>query len=187
MARKLSGREKFMVGALAVAAVVFYRWQSGAIGFGAPPANATAEVTDFGEPPVVHMDLLALNMDGFGEDGRNLFDYYTPPRKPAPKPPPQVVVRPTVVRDKKPPPPPPPPRKQGPPAPTFHYLGFLGPKESRIAAFDAGEGVFIARAGDVVPDTKFRLKSFRHEAVVLEYLHEQFKGQTTELQLKGVR
>ena len=45
----------------------------------------------------------------------------------------------------------------------------------------------LARAGDVVPDTEFKLKAFRYQAVVLEYLDEKFKGQTTELQLKGVR
>ncbi len=186
MRRKLSAREKVMIVFLAVAALVFYRWQAGDIGFGAPTASADADPLDLPEPPVVRMDLLARNTPVFDADGRNLFDYYTPPRKPARKPPP--TKRKEVERPPKPPPPPPPPpRKQGPPAPKFQYLGSLGPKEAKIAAFDAGEGVFIARAGDVVPDTQFRLKAFRHQAVLLEYLDEQFKGQTTELELKGVR
>lgn len=174
-----------MIGLLAVAAIVFYRWQGGGIGFGAPTASADADPLDLPEPPVVRMDLLAQNTAVFDADGRNLFDYYTPPRKPAPRPPP--VKRQPVVRPVKSPPPPPPPRKQGPPVPKFQYLGSLGPKEAKIAAFDAGEGVFIARAGDVVKDTQFRLKAFRHQAVLLEYLDEKFKGQTTELELKGVR
>ncbi len=187
MSRKLTSREKVMVGLLAVAAVVFYRWQGGGIGFGTATADADAEVPNFPEPPVVRMDLLARGTAELDAAGRNLFDYYTPPPKPAPKPPPRMkpVERPAV---KPPPPPPPPPRRPpGPPAPKFHYLGSLGPKQGKIAAFDGGDGVVLARAGDVVPDTQFRLKAFRYQAVQLEYLDEQFQGQTTELQLKGVR
>lgn len=184
--RKLFAREKVMLGGLVVAALVFLRWQAGGIGFGAPGAVAEAEPLDLGQPPVVRMDLLARAPADFGSDGRNLFDYYTPPPKPVKKKP-KPEVKPRVVAPKPPPPPPPPRREPGPPAPKFHYLGSLGPKEARIAAFDDGEGVVIARAGDVVPDTQFRVKAFKHQAVLLEYLDEKFKGQTTELQLKGVR
>ena len=182
--RKLSTREKVMIVGLAAAAVLFYRWQVGGMGFGAPTADQDADSLDLPEPPLVRMDLLAQGTVEFDEAGRNLFDYYTPPPKPAPKPPPRQkpVVRPAVK-----PPPPPPRRPPGPPAPKFHYLGSLGPKQGKIAAFDGGDGVVLARAGDVVPDTRFKLKAFRYQAVVLEYLDEQFKGQTTELQLKGVR
>ena len=189
MARKLSTREKLMVGALAVAAVVFYRWQSGGIGFGGPATDGTVAARDFGEPPRVRVDLLAQGSVGFGDDARNLFDYYVPPRPPPPPPPPPKPPppRPKVVRDKKPPPPPPPPRKPGPPVPSFEYVGSLGPKEARIAFFDDGGELQPAAVGGVVPNTQFRLRAFRHEAVVLEYLHDDFKGQTTELQLKGVR
>ena len=185
--RKLSTREKVMIVGLAAAAVFFYRWQVGGMGFGAPTADQDADSLDLPEPPLVRMDLLAQGTVEFDEAGRNLFDFYTPPPKPAPKPPPRQkpVERPAV---KPPPPLPPPPRRPpGPPAPKFHYLGSLGPKQGKIAAFDGGDGVVLARAGDVVPDTRFKLKAFRYQAVVLEYLDEQFKGQTTELQLKGVR
>ena len=185
MRRKLSAREKVMIGVLVVAALVFYRWQGRGIGFGAPTAGADADLPDLPEPPVVRMDLLARGTVEFDATGRNLFDYYTPPRKPVPKRPPRA--KPVVRSATKPPPPPPPRRPPGPPAPKFHYLGSLGPKGAKIAAFDGGDGVVIARAGDVVPDTQFRLKSFRYQAVLLEYLDEQFKGQTAELQLKGVR
>ena len=185
MPRKLSAREKVMIGVLAVAAVAFYRWQGGGIGFGAPTAGADADPLDLPEPPVVRMDLLAQGTAELDAAGRNLFDYYTPPRRPPPKPPPR---KPRVVpAEIKPPPPPPPPRKPLPPEPKFHYLGYMGPKDAKIAAFDGGDGVIIARAGDVVSDTQFRLKAFRYQAVVLEYLDEKFKGKTTELQLKGVR
>ena len=185
MSRKLSSREKVMIGLLAVAAVVFYRWQGGGIGFGDATADADAEVPNFPEPPVVRMDLLARGTAGLDAAGRNLFDYYTPPPKPKPKPKPKPVVRQVV--EKRLPPPPPPPRREVLPQPRFHYLGYFGPKDAKIAAFGDGDAVFIARAGDVVPDTKFRLKEFRYQAVQLEYLDEKFKGRTTELQLKGVR
>ena len=33
----------------------------------------------------------------------------------------------------------------------------------------------------------FKLVDFKHEAVLLEYMDDRFKGQTTELQLKGRR
>ncbi len=185
MPRKLSAREKVMIGALAVAAVVFYRWQGSGIGFGAPTAGADVDPPDLPEPPVVRMDLLARGTVEFDATGRNLFDYYTPPRKPVPKRPPKAkrVVKSAI----KPPPPPPPPRRELPPEPKFHYLGHFGPKDAKIAAFDDGDGVVIARAGDLVPDTQFRLKAFRFQSVLLEYTHEKFKGRTTELQLKGVR
>ncbi len=175
-----------MIGVLAVAAVAFYRWQGGGMGFGAPTAGADVDPPDFPEPPVVRMDLVAGGTAELDAAGSNLFDYYTPPRKPAPKPPPRKpTVAPPVI---KPPPPLPPPRRPpGPPEPKFHYLGYIGPKDAKIAAFDGGDGVIIARAGDVVSDTQFRLKAFRYQAVVLEYLDEKFKGQTAELQLKGVR
>ena len=186
MSRKLLAREKFMLGLLAVAALVFYRWQAGGIGFGAPSAAAQAEVPLLPEPPVVRMDLLAQGPAELDEFGRNLFDYYTPPPKYKPPPPkPKPVVRP--VAKKRPPPPPPPPRRELPPEPKFHYLGHFGPKDAKIAAFDDGDAVVIARAGDLVPDTQFRLKAFRFQSVLLEYTHEKFKGRTTELQLKGVR
>lgn len=186
MARKLSTREKIMVGGLVLAAIAFYRWQGGGIGFGAEPEKVAAKPPDFGTAPVVRMDLLAQGPTAFDVSGRNLFDYYTPPVKAPPRrPKPPPVARPKILP--KPPPPPPPPRKLGPPAPKFHYLGFVGPKDGKIAAFDFGDEVFLARTGDEVQDSGLRLRAFRHEAVVLEYLDEQFKGQTTELQLKGLR
>jgi hypothetical protein len=185
--RSLSNREKIMVVVLGVAAVIAYRALTGeGIGFGGPAAE-NREARTFGEPPVVRMDLLAQGRDDFDPKGRNLFNYYTPPPakpkyKPPPPPPPPRQVKRAI------PPPPPPPKKPAPqaPAPNFSYLGFLGPKDEKIAVFDGAEGVFLARAGEVL-DKEFRLVEFKHDSVMMSYTDKKWDGRTTELKLKGLR
>jgi hypothetical protein len=71
-----------------------------------------------------------------------------------------------------------------PPAINFTYLGYLGPKNGKIAVFEDGNQVMLARAGDVVKD-QFRVVEFGFEAVVMGYVDERFKDQTSELRQKA--
>jgi len=189
MKRRLTTREKVMIGLLAVASIVLYRMMAGdGIGFGGVAPDET-KALEFGEAPEVRMDMLARAAAEFDESGRNLFAYYVPPRKAAPPPRREIPKPPPVQRrDPKPPPPPPPPPKPTAPAPGFQYLGYLGPKDARIAFFDPGneEPILLARVGDVL-EKRFRLLGFTHDAVKLGYTEDQWQGRTTELQMAGLR
>jgi len=174
---------------LIVAAVIGYRAMTGdGIGFGGPGAQQDAEDRDFGQPPVVRMDLLSQDREDFDPLGRDLFAYYVPPPPPKkyqPPPPPP----PTPKRQLPPPPPPPTtPKPAAPtaPLPNFTYLGFFGPKDRKIAAFDGDDGVMLATIGEVV-EKQFRLSEFKHDSVVMTYTDEQWDGRTTELKLVGLR
>jgi hypothetical protein len=171
-----------------VAGVIAYRALSGdGMGFGGGADEQTEEPRVFGEAPVVRMDLLARAAEGFEAGGRNLFDYYTPPPPPRPKPKPKPPPpKPKPRRTPPQPPPPPPTAVVKAPPPEFHYLGYLGPKEEKIAVFDGGDGVMLARIGDVIED-EFRLVEFSHDSVTMAYTDQQWKGMTTELKLKGLR
>jgi hypothetical protein len=185
--RQLNTREKVMVGGLAVAAIIaWFGAREGGMGFGDSVAGPGALPPLAGDPPEVHVDLLAMDPVGYDPNGRNLFAYYTPPpppRKAAPRRPP-------------PPPPPPPPerkdpvvrrevnREPQPPSPDFHYVGYLGPKDDRIAVFTAGEELFVSKIGEIAKG-QFVLEEFRYETVVFSFVDERFKGKTTELKLQS--
>jgi len=181
--RKFSGREKFLMGVFGIAAVVLLRnWMGQPLNLGQAPDADAAEARSFGEPPVVDMAMLALDAAEFDPRGRNLFDYYTPPkpvRKPKPKPPRKPVVR--NQRDYKPPPPPAPTRATAP-MPAFRYLGHVGPKENLIGAFKGDGDMQVVRIGGVV-ERDFKLLEFKYDAVVLGYVDEKWEGQTAELKM----
>jgi hypothetical protein len=163
--RKLSTREKVLLAFLAVAAVIFYRaWSGKGIGFGGESPAPAVETRDLGEPPHVRTDLLARNTVEFDPSGRNLFDYYTPPRQPKPKPKPEPRPKPPPPKREsavRPPPPPPP-------------------------LFDGDDGVVLRRPGDKV-DEQFVLLNFKYEAVTLGYTDTKWRDRTTELKLFGLR
>jgi hypothetical protein len=185
--RKLTTREKVLLALLGVGAVIaLFALQGDGLGLGDDDDDPVVEGPD-GDPPVVRMDLLAREAADFDPAGRNLFDYYKPPKPappPAPPPPPRKPP-PRVERPKPPPRAEPVQRAPTPPFPRFKYLGYLGPKSRRIAVFEPedGEGdLMLAAVGDVVEE-EFRLKEFRFESVIFGYEDEQFKDRTTELSM----
>jgi hypothetical protein len=183
---KLTAREYVMTGLLGVVAVlVFYYNQD--TGFGRDSSSdAAGSGIELGEAPVVHLDRLASQIESYDPAGRDLFKYYTPPppvrtiERPPPQPPPPVetrsvpVIRPTERANTGP----------RPPAISFTYLGYLGPKENRIAVFEDGQDVLLARAGEVVKD-QFRVLDFGYETVTMGYVDQRFKDQTQELPQKA--
>ena len=187
MRRQLTKREKVMLGLLAVAGILSYRMLSeeGVIAPG--EAGAEQAVLELGQPPQVRMDLLRQEAAAFDSGGRNLFAYYIPPAPPPTyTPPPQVLPTPPPPPTVGPPPPPPPPPQPQAPQPAFNYLGYLGPKDARIAVFDGGEKPVYARVGDVV-EKQYRVLEFKFDSVILGYTDSQWQGRTTELKLAGLR
>jgi len=189
MARALTTREKVLLGLLGLGGVAAYFFGVGqeAESPGAAAARAAAARAELGEPPRVRMDLLAQGAASFDAGGRNLFDYYTPPPPPIKRPPVDTTFKPAALPPPPPPehtvplPPPPPPAPR-PPQPNFHYLGYLGPKENKIAVFEVDQQTTLARVGDVVAK-QFKLVEFKYETVVLGYVDARFKDQTTEMKM----
>jgi len=185
--RKLSTREYVLVVLLGVVAVFLFYYNRDARLGGRESDSLAGEDLKFRTAPLVRLDRLEGQLDGYDAGGRDLFKYYTPP-PPKPKqvkrPPAKPVEerpRPQAVRR--------PPREPvdtgpKPPAINFTYLGYLGPKDRKIAVFEDGNQVTLARAGEVVKD-HFRVVEFGFEAVVMGYVDERFKDQTSELRQKS--
>ena len=185
--RKLSTRESVLLVFLGIVAVLIFYYNRDA-GLGGKELDSLAgEDLKFHDAPWVRLDRLAGEQEGYDPAGRDLFKYYTPP-PPAPKPitralPPPVEQRPVP----RPAPRPTPVRTDTgpkPPAINFTYLGYMGPKDGKIAVFEEGDTVMIARTGDVVKD-HFRVVEFGFETIVMGYVDERFKDQTSELRQKA--
>ena len=190
--RKMSTRETVMIGLLIVAAIVaLWYGRGGVVGDSEEGEQLSAE--DLGEPPTVNIALLEQGAAGYDGRGRSLFQYYTPPPPPVKR----TAPPPPVKRDTPPPrrvePPKPRPvktpqnNKPTPPPVDFEYVGFLGPKDDRIAVFESREeDMVLVRVGGEIEE-QFRLEEFVYEGVVLGYTDRRFDGQTTELMMKAAQ
>ena len=69
-----------------------------------------------------------------------------------------------------------------PPGIPLKFIGYLGPKDDRIAVFEDGKELYIAQAGEVVQE-QFRVVEIRFETVVMGYTDEKWAGRTRELTL----
>jgi len=193
MARKLTRREITLALALVAVAigVSYYSGDdtpTGARGAAAPGRGAAPVL---GAAPVIALARLERPVADYNPQGRNLFQYYTPP-VPTPRPLPTPV--PTPFPTPPPAPPPPvvergpiePPRPKPPPI-SFTYVGYLGHKDSRIAVLEVASDMILARVGDVVAQ-QFKVVGFGYETLVIGYVDERFRGQTAELkQTQGSR
>ncbi len=206
MARKLSARETVLFVLLGVAGVA-YLWYATKPG-GAPSA-AAARAEEGGrkpagldKPPVVRMDLLAHDAPEQEAGIRDLFKY-------SPRPPSAAEVarlraeaaaraaaakraaeqaailaeqqrkadeeraKEAVLHPQPPPPPQPPPIN-------VRYLGYLGPKDDKIAVFEDGKDMALARKGEIVA-SQFRVVDIKSQTVVMGFVRPEFKGQTREI------
>ncbi|MDH3627043.1 MAG: hypothetical protein OEV00_00890 [Acidobacteriota bacterium] len=186
--RPLTQSEKILLSLLAVVAFGFFYMTRDKVGAGVISATDSADM-NLKPIPAVNMAELSPERDDYDPDGRNLFRYFVPkppPRPPRPKPKPQEIAK--TLPTPQPPKPTvkPTPTKRAPRAPNmgFDYLGYLGPKDNKIAVFSEGEEVLLARIGDVVQQ-QFRLVDFGFEAVVMGYTDDTFKDQTKELAQVG--
>ena len=208
MARGPSRREGFLIAGLSVA-LALWLWR--AWGTEAPAAAAAAakradakKEFALGTAPLVHMELLDRAVVKYDQAGRDLFKYSV-------RPPSWAQVKQmraaaaaaakaqreaeeqarlgALQRQKEEaerqvylaahPVPPPPPQ---PPAITFKFLGFVGPPNGRIAAFEENEATFVAKTGEIVKK-EFRVDEIKYESVVISYVNPTFKGQVRELPL----
>jgi hypothetical protein len=76
-----------------------------------------------------------------------------------------------------------PPPDPPPPVPGFIFLGYIGPKQDKIAVFEEGQEIVLARVGEVVQN-RFRVVEFKFQTVVLGYEEDRYKGKTTELRMR---
>lgn len=193
MARKLSRREIGFVSILGLAGVIYVLYSGGGVlqGTGDDPG-----LVDEGAPqdaaPVVRMDLLQASFAEYGQDGRDLFKYQK-------RPPTQAELdamkrqqdlanqRKKAAAEKraeKKPPPTRTPRPTGPRLPrvTFQYVGYIGPKDDRIAVFEEGQELILGRNGDVVRDD-FRIVEIQYDTVVIGFTDPKFEDKTQTLRL----
>jgi hypothetical protein len=75
-----------------------------------------------------------------------------------------------------------PPQPPTPPSISFKFLGFVGPPNARIAAFEDGDTTFVAKTHEVVKK-EFRVDEIKYESVIISFVNPQFKGQVRELPL----
>lgn len=192
MARKPTSREFLLLGVLATA-VIIALWLRGGGGFnlGGDDAAQKTEGPLVGDSPRVRMERLSQPVESYDPKGRNLFAYWTPPPpKPPvlpPRPTPKPVAKPPVTRN----PTPPPPRDRTPKGPrppviAFDYLGYLGPKDDKIAVFEHGDEIMLARQGEVV-QRHFKVVGFGYETVMMGYTDDRFKDMKTELPRKTAK
>jgi hypothetical protein len=84
----------------------------------------------------------------------------------------------------RPPPPPPRPVEKQPPRIPFQYIGYLGPKDDRIAVFQEGEDLLLAKRGEALQDL-FTVVDIRYESVVMGFTDPEFESRTRELPMKS--
>lgn len=209
MARALSRREIYLVAGLGLAAVLWIAksWNAAPE---EPQATAgkkgaTRAAAAMGpKAPVVHIDQLDKSVVKYDARGRDLFKYSQRPPSMAEvsemkrqmalakkaQEEAEARAREQAERDRlaaeaqarelalHPPPPPEP----VPPAITFQFLGYVGPADDRIAAFEEGNQTFVAKTGEIVKKD-FRIQEIRYESVVIAYVDPRFKGKSRELAL----
>lgn len=203
MARSVSRREILLAGALLVAAVVYLWLRSGPAPDGAAAAAAARSRAEAAKlaAPVVRMDLLNRPAERYDGAGRDLFQYaIRPPSREEIRQREQEAKRQleqaqlearlraeAMAREqeaararaieiaKNPPPPAPPPIN-------LRYVGYLGPKNDKVAVFEDGDEIVVAKKGEVVKG-QFRVVEIRYETVVMGYTKPEFKDATRELTL----
>jgi hypothetical protein len=205
MARKMSSREGVLLGVLAAVAIGYFWMTSGPPGGVAGAKKAVAARKgkfEAARAPVVRMDLLTAKTETYDDRGRDLFKYSQRPpsatevrrlreearlRQREMEEAAKAAAAEAVKRQQEAqvraqeialhPPPPPPPT---PPQITLRYLGYLGPKDGRIAVFEDGNELLVARKGEVVKE-QFRVLDVKWETVVMGYVKPEFKGMSQEL------
>jgi len=186
--RKLTPREVgllLLVGALGIVGWIYGK--GGSLGGGATIAD-DPNALKYGDPPTVELARLSLEPEGYESGSRNLFNYYTPPppKVERPKPRPRVTT-PGPPRTQQPAkqftPPPPVVQQPKPPRPNFRYIGFMGPKDNKIAVLEQGEDVILAQLGEVV-EKQYKNLEFKYEMLVIGYTADRWADETHELPMK---
>ncbi len=204
MALSLSGRELKLLGGLAAAGGVllwYYAAREGPPLQGARPAEAgAARAETLGDAPVVRLELLAREGPGFDANGRDLFKYAQRPpsaeeirrareleeqrRREAEEAAKRAALEAAErqrqemeqarLRASEPPPPP------APPAIQLKFIAVIGPPKDKIAVFETGQDLLLAKKGETVQG-EFKVVDIKYESVVMGFTRRDFKNQTREL------
>lgn len=185
--RKLTSRETFLLIAVAGLGVVGWIYGRGGSLGGSGMTDEELGKLNFGEPPVVQLAHLTGDPENYNANARNLFSYYTPPppvqkrQPPTPRKAQEQQAPAPVVR--RPPPGPAPVRDPPPPSPNFRYIGFMGPKDNKIAVLEQGDEVLLAAMGEEI-DEQFKVVDFKYEALVIGYTSKRWADKTTDIPMK---
>jgi hypothetical protein len=196
--RKVSTREMFLA-AILIGVLVWTIWYltgKAMEGAGAGASESSTVAFRKGDAPQVRIDLLAGAAEPYDQNGRDLFKYSKRPptaeeleaerrrleaerlaREEALRRQREARANRENTGPKQTPPRPPGPR---PPKITFQYIGYLGPKDDRIAVFENGEELLLARVGEKLQE-KFELREIDYESVVIGYTDPRFEKQTKTL------
>ncbi len=196
--RKISTRETILAVILVSAMISAYWYLTGRAtdGSAGGAAKDVAGAFEAGNTPRVRIDLLAGLAEPYSEGGRDLFKYAKRPptaeeleaerlrRLAEEEARRRALEASRLAREKKHnkertavPPRPTGPR---PPRISFKYIGYLGPKDDRIAVFEQGEELLLARIGETVQDD-FRVQEIEYESVVIGYTDPRFAKVTKTL------
>jgi len=203
--RKLTGRESILLGAVGLSVIVYLAYVSERAMSSRSAELAGAEVGELlaDTAPVVPMDLLASAVADYDRNGRDLFKYSKRPptaeeleaerlrreaalraQQEAAEKRRQAAAAQAEAAANRPPPPPPGPQEKQPPRIPFQYIGYLGPKNDRIAVFQEGEELLLAKRGEPLQDL-FTVVDIRYESVVMGFTDPEFESRTRELPMKG--
>ncbi len=197
--RKMSIRE-IILAAILISAVIWLIWYVAGRAMDGSSGDAEKDGADAfkaREAPAVRMDLLAGLAEPYEQGGRDLFKYAKRPptaaeleaerlrleaerlaREAALKAQREARNNRTDHRSarlRR-------PSRQGPrpPSISFKYIGYLGPKDDRIAVFEQGEELLLARIGETLQDD-FKVREIEYEKVVIGYTDPRFDKVTKTL------
>lgn len=203
MARKLSKREILLVAGLGGAAVLYFwissRRDDSTATAEAVAAAARAQIAE--KAPKVRMDLLAKGVDPYNAEKRDLFKFSVRPptaeeirrqkeederrrkaaEEEAARRAAQAAADALVAQDRQkqllehPPAPQPPPIN-------LKYMGYIGPKNAKVASFLDGDDVMVAKIGEVVKG-QFTVVEIKAESVVMGYTNPAFRDARREIAL----
>ena len=196
--RKISTREAVLAVILVSAMIWAYWYLTGRAMDGSADSAAEDGAGAFQaeNTPRVRIDLLAGLAEPYNQGGRDLFKYAKRPptaeeleaerlRRLAEEEARRKALEASrLAREKKQNKarPATPTRTTGPRPPriSFTYIGNFGPQDDRIAVFEQGEEVFVARIGETVQDD-FRVQEIEYETVVIGYTDPRFAKVTKTL------
>jgi hypothetical protein len=205
VARKLSKREILLVAGLGGAAVLYFWYSSRSPSLTAvAEAAAAAKAQSAEKAPKVRMDLLAQKVEGYNSEKRDLFKFSVRPptaeelrlqreederrrklieqeaqqRAAAAAAAALVAQQQQKTLIEHPPPPQPPPI-------TLKYIGYVGPKDDKVASFLDGDEVLVGKKGETVKG-QYTIVEIKVESVVMGFTNPAFRNDRRELTLAPV-
>ena len=210
MARKLNRREMVLLGAAAIALIVWVVRPGGDDALPPLPGKEGSEKpgTGPGDAPLVQLALLKAEQVAYDPAGRDLFQYAQRPpsaaeiarmraeaaeaerlrkeaeeraRLLAQQQAEEARLRAQQLAQN-----PPPPPKPRPPTLAAKYLGCMGPRSNRIAFFERDKELIMAKEGE--PFLRdFKVVKIGYETVTIGFTSPQFKDEVQEIPMSRTR